>query len=731
MRRPPIEYLRRLALGVAVALVVVVAVSYALRSWRVYRAQRAVKTVIAEDVKQQAEGFTFARSEAGRTLFTITAARTVERHGQQTMLEEVSVVVYGREGNRADEVHTGRCQYETSDGGRIFCPDAVTFDLGATPPSQGVSSESKRRLRIETARVQFDQASGVAWTDEPVAFSFPEGYGRGVGLRYQPVQPVLILQSDVAITLPRTSQPPVTIVGGRLEYDSQQRLLTLRPPLKLVAGDRKLTAGILQMQLDPNYQIERLQGSAGVRASAQPGGRAWRGFAEQATVGFVPGHGIARLQLSGQVRVESLEPSQGMLTCAQAEIFFDATHRWVERARAEGEARVRVVLAQETRELTADKLQLEMHPGGRAAARLATESRGTLTITLANGAQRQLRGDHIELQFDTRNRVHGLAASGNVETEWQEPQQPLRHTWSAELRAEFDPSGALVAAEQWGQVRFREEDLEAVAGRARYVGERAVFVLTENPMLWDATLRLSAQRIEISQRDARLAALGDVRTSYHGRAAKPLFASDQPAYLVAERMEGDRHQAWARYEGHACLWQGENRLQADVIELFDNPRKLVAIGGVKSLFVMQGREAEENSSSRKLEIVSERLTYVEAERRALYEQQVEARGRFETLTTPWLAVFLAEGAADRSARVERAQARAGVVLTQPGRRAVAEQGEYIAASETLVLWGGEPELFDATHGSTKGARLTFDLANDTILVESASGARSVTRRWRD
>lgn len=486
------------------------------------------------------------------------------------------------------------------------------------------------------------------------------------------------------------------------------------------------------MQLNPAYEIERLQASAGVKVTAQPGGRPWRGLSQQAIAEFASGGGIERLYLSGQVRVESLGPGQETLTCAQGEIFFDETHRWVERVRAEGQAQARAVLAQETRELAADKLELEMRPGGRAAARVVTESRGTLTTILANGGQRQLRGDRIELQFDTRNRLKALAASGNVETEWQEPGQRLRRTWSAELRAEFNQSGELVAAEQWGQFRFREEDLEAAAGRARFVAERAVFVLTEKPVLWDATLRLTAQRIEISQRNAHLAALGDVRTSYQGRAARPLFGSGQAVHLVAERMEGDRRQAWARYEGHARLWQGENRLQADVIELFEKPRELVAAGRVTSLFVVQGREVEENAVARRLEIASGHFTYVEAERRALYEQRVEARGRFETLTTPRLEVFLAEGMAGGSAQVERAHASGGVVITQPGRRAVAEHGEYTAASETLVLWGGEPELIDATGGSTRGARLTFNLADDTILVESATGSRSVTRRsWKD
>ncbi|MFQ5926075.1 MAG: LptA/OstA family protein [Terriglobia bacterium] len=730
MQRPPIEKLRHLALAVVLLLAGVSVLTYAVRAWRAHQARRSVPAV-ASDVRQQAEVFTFSRSEAGRTLFVIQASRTVERQGRKTVLEDVSVVVYGPEGNRADEIHTDRCEYDASGAGQIFCPDLVTFDLAATAPRAGSRVETERRLRIETARVRFDSESGRAQTNERVTFRFPEGYGQGVGLRYQPGQPAVVLEREVEVVLPRSGQPPLRIRGRSLTYNSRQRLLRLRPPLELVAGSRALAVGALALGLDSDYRVKRLEARGGVTARARPGGRRWQLRSEQATAEFSPGQGIERLRVSGQVEVESVDPHRERVLCQRAEIFFDASHRWVERVVAEGEARVRLTLPQERRELAAEKLELWLQPGGRAAERVVTHGRGMLAMTLASGEHRQIEADRIELEFNQQGRLTALAAQGAVEAVWGVPGQPVRRTASVEMRVEFSPDGELARAEQWGKFRFREEELEATAGRAWFEAERGVFVFTEQPTLWDATLRLSAERVELGQRDEHVAASGNVRTTYAGSGARRLLGSALPVHAVAEQMEGARSRpgrpGWTRYTERARLWQGANRLAADTIELQESPRQIVARGHVTSLLVERHSRAR-NPSARVLHITSERFSYREAEERGLYEGKVRGEGVFGKLQAERLEVFLTESRSGGGAEVERARALGSVVIEQSGRRAQAENAEYTVANETLVLWGGEPQLIDSQHGTTRGARLTFNLADDTILIEAGTGSRTVTRR---
>ena len=78
-------------------------------------------------------------------------------------------------------------------------------------------------------------------------------------------------------------------------------------------------------------------------------------------------------------------------------------------------------------------------------------------------------------------------------------------------------------------------------------------------------------------------------------------------------------------------------------------------------------------------------------------------------------------------QISRAVATGGVVVEQGGRKATAERGEYTATDGKFVMSGGTPTIFDAASGSTTGRQLTFFLADDTIIVDSENGSRTLTK----
>ena len=76
----------------------------------------------------------------------------------------------------------------------------------------------------------------------------------------------------------------------------------------------------------------------------------------------------------------------------------------------------------------------------------------------------------------------------------------------------------------------------------------------------------------------------------------------------------------------------------------------------------------------------------------------------------------------------RVLALGSVVVRQGDRRGTAEQAEYTASDEKFVLSGGQPTLFDnASSDTTTGRSLTFYVANDTILIDSQEGSRTLTK----
>jgi hypothetical protein len=76
--------------------------------------------------------------------------------------------------------------------------------------------------------------------------------------------------------------------------------------------------------------------------------------------------------------------------------------------------------------------------------------------------------------------------------------------------------------------------------------------------------------------------------------------------------------------------------------------------------------------------------------------------------------------------LDRVLAEGAVVVRQGGRRAMAERAEYTADGK-FVLSGGRPTLTDASSDTTTGHSLTFFVANDTILIDSQEGFRTLTR----
>jgi hypothetical protein len=47
------------------------------------------------------------------------------------------------------------------------------------------------------------------------------------------------------------------------------------------------------------------------------------------------------------------------------------------------------------------------------------------------------------------------------------------------------------------------------------------------------------------------------------------------------------------------------------------------------------------------------------------------------------------------------------------------------------MTGGNPTIYDASEGTTMGRQLTFFLADDTIIVDSENGPRTLTKHRVD
>jgi lipopolysaccharide export system protein LptA len=321
-----------------------------------------------------------------------------------------------------------------------------------------------------------------------------------------------------------------------------------------------------------------------------------------------------------------------------------------------------------------------------------------------------------------------LVATGNVLTERSAPGKPQQSATAKSGTAQLAPGGGWTQMDLQGNVKLKEGEKSAQAEHALFLQTAQSATLTGRAVVSDGASETHAQRIIFLQSTGDVRAEGGVRTTdLSPKGNSPQFAV-VPANLSSDTMRANTKTGHAVYSGHARLWQGDAVVEADSIELIKDTRELHATGNVRGVFPQMARKG-----AVLWHVSTGTMTYSDAESRAHLEQSVVAQSADQRIRAQSMDLFFTRtgggsaktgGAAQQ---ISRAVGTGGVVVEQGGRRGTAERGEYTAADGKFILSGGNPTLFDALNGTTTGRELTFFLADDTIIVNSENGSRTVTK----
>ena len=137
-------------------------------------------------------------------------------------------------------------------------------------------------------------------------------------------------------------------------------------------------------------------------------------------------------------------------------------------------------------------------------------------------------------------------------------------------------------------------------------------------------------------------------------------------------------------------------------------------------------------------VAAETLSYQDLENRAHLERNVVVQSDVQRMRSSLLDLYFTRakpaGTTDKGSnsstgaqQISRAVGEGGVTVEEQSRKATAERAEYTAAEGKFVMSGGNPTLFDGSQGTTTGRQLTFFLADDTIIVDSENGSRTLTK----
>ncbi len=752
---------------VALVLATVTLLAYVRRDWVRHIEKKNAPPATPVDVSRQSAGINFKHGDKTRTIYEVSASKSTEFKGQDaSLLEDVRITIFGQIGDRHDVIHTRSCQYG-KEKGDIQCSGEVQIDLMSAADAQRTADHPEAAkavtTHIETRGVKFDRASGLARTDQNVTFAFPSGSGEAVGLEYKSEEGTVHLLRDVRFTLkesapsatkPRAAKPragalqagepqEVLVTGSSLDFGRDTRLLHLLGPAQAETKTERLSAGEIKLSLDKQFRAETLvaSGASGNRpvVTSQGSREQAKLEADTLTAHFSPEGAVTRVDAAGAVRGSR----NGVAEQDEASAEYATLELWPWLGRPK-----------------------EVNLNGNVLLELAA---GTMEWTDAPAqpgaavAKTKLQADKLVLDFASSGKARQLQAIGNVQTERAVSGRPVQTATARNGIAELQPTGGWSQMDLDGDVRLKEGERSGQATHAVFVRASQTATLTGNALARDASTETRAARIVFAQATGDIHAEGGVRSTDFASRSGAVQLAPVPANITAETLRANSKTGRAFYSGHARLWQGDSVLEAESIELLRETRVLNAAGNVRAVFPQNtaqspegpGDRAREKSSSltpasatvgqspaKKPHLwhaTSGTLSYSDKDGRAHLEQDVVVQSEEQRMRAPILDLYFtrtsspaARAASNANSpagaqQISRAVGTGGVVVEEGSRKATAERGEYIAAIGKFVMSGGNPTLYDGSAGTTTGRQLTFYLADDTIIVDSENGSRTLTK----
>lgn len=731
------------AAGLVAAVVVLIYAARAIHT----RRRRTIPAEVSASVQRQMQTFTYNGMENNRTLFTIRASRATQfKADSAVLLEDVWISIYGREGGRDDNIHTRECSY-AQETGAVECKGAVTIDVQGVSAAPG--SPAAGSLHITTSNLTFDGQTGEASTPAPVEFSLPQGQGRGVGVSYSTRAATVRVEHAVEFEMapsPRTDGLPVSLRAGSLEVRRNDHRVVLAGPVFLRQGARQLSAGNISLSLDQAFHARHAlaQGHPSVLVSLE--GETIEASSDSLEADLSPEGWIERIAAQGRVAGSRRMPQgSSRLSADRVNLAFAPEHNVLREVTARGSVAAQSQKNGASQTLKTPALSLRFAPGKQADPQRVedAETLGPSTIVLESTAEAiELRSPNFKARFGESNRLAGLAAKA-VEFQRTSAHSPSQIGSANRLTATFTPDSQWEQVDETGNVKFQQEDRQAFAQKAKIDRGTGRIILTGSPTISDSATRTTAQTVTLDQKSGQFLAEGGVLSTYlpppaRGRATNGAAGA---AHVAALKLTGSTSSGQVVYSGGARLWQGKSMLEARQIELSRDAKEVGASGNVVAVFPQApGPEVVGASKTKKSgpaywEVRAERLTYSNVAGKVHFEGGVRVVSGQVSLTSRSLDVELGGGPSSLETnlsplargQVSGAVAAGGVVVSQDALRARAERAVYTAADGKFVLSGGEPTVTDASGNSTSGRSLTFVLPDDTILIDSNEGSRTLTK----
>ena len=527
-------------------------------------------------------------------------------------------------------------------------------------------------------------------------------------------------------------------------------------------GTRTLHAGKVDVELDDQLHIRRMNATDHPVVDSEDELETMVLHAETMVATISADGWIQQIVADTNVDSDRTRPAGvDHLTAKQVQLDYAAGTDQLTHMTASGDVKVQSKLATgTTRHLATSYIVMDFVPTSTGKnVRLAHATTPQATLDSQGSVQSHgkttpesitLTSHQLQAEFGEQSDLQKVFGAGGVEVRRQIGDMPAATSTSRDMTALFIP-GDWDTVEQTGDVRLCNADKTALSPRVLFdhFGQNAE--LDGPVMLTDASSHTTANSATFLQAASELVAEGNVITSeIQDPANPPKDQSHGPAHISSEHLTADTMTGHAIYTGHARMWQGDSVVEGDVIELDRATQVMTANGRVRAVFPKQqqnspGAAPAPKQSGKPPEFVhteSGRLIYQGNDHKARLEQNASARTDQGTIHAASMDLYFVPGNAPPAGSpngkssspmstignqtFDHAIALGNVVVEQGDRHGKAARADYTADDGKFVLSGSAPTVHDCLGNATTGRQLTLFFADDTIVVDSAEGSRTLT-----
>ena len=705
-----------------------------------------------------------ADQKTGRTKFVINAEdMQTPADSSRVDLKGVTMKIYAKDGKSYDLVKSGAATFDTNSRNLYSAGDTeITVGL----PVEGAPAPDHLPTVIKTSGVSFDSTTNRADTDQPSTFVFSKGQGKATGASYDPNEQTLVMKHAVEVDWkpPKPGAKMMKIESDGLSYHEAKGEIWLTPWGKMTRENTAVQGDQVVVTLE-NKQVIRRVTAVHAHGTDEYPNRKLRYAAEEMAIDFdedgkpqkVVGERNAEL-------VSTSDTAETTVTANHVDMDLDTSsgESVLTQVTARGSAVVnsKPVAApgrqlSETHVLRSETLEMKMRPGGRELASVVTNAPGRLEFlpNLPVQRKRVLDGKDFLIAYGAQNRVdnfraHDVKTTTEPNADDRKRNRAASTTASRDFEARFDPkTGQLAGMQQDGDFVYEEGDRKARAANATMDRDQNVIVLDTKARVSDASGVTTADHVRLDQRTGDFTAEGNVTSSRvpdkDPKKNSEMLSGDEPLQATARKMESRNRNRKIHYEGGVNLWQGANRIRADVVDIdrVADKRTLIADGHVITNLWEEPKDEDKKKKAATpvlTEVRAAHLVYTEEDRLTHYTGGVLLNRPGMRVKSKELRAYLAESGSD--SRLEKAIADGAVDIFSTGkdrtRTGTGEHAEYLIEDQKVILNGPWVKMVQKVFTEpgpkiTEGTELTYYTDDDRLVVTGSAekpGNTKITRK---